>query len=309
MGTEGGLARPRGRASGFRNAACRALAAACAVVCAPPALADLDDIRFRVSADVTYDDNVTRARGDDRLEDTFATLSVGARLPLEMGGNARLVLSASGGADRFNRYRGLDRLFADIQAELQYRGSGTFDAPIWGAFARGTVERYDTSNLRDGYRSSAGVTVRWPATDRVFVFGAVAYNERDGSSAVFDTQDWSVRAHFDYALTGRQTLYLGLEARNGDFVSTARPNLAYLDIAEAVVVDDVFTDVQRFSYRIRANIGILTFGYNIALGERAALDISYRGAYAEPEEQPTTVTSDKLYYTLNQVAASLLFRF
>ena len=126
---------------------------------------------------------------------------------------------------------------------------------------------------------------------------------------MFDTQDVSIRGHLDFSLTGRQTLYLGLEARNGDFVSTARPQLEYLNIAEAVVVDDVFTDVQRFSYRIRANVGILTLGYNIALGERAALDIAYRGAYARPEEQPTSVTSEKLYYTVNQASASLLFRF
>jgi hypothetical protein len=289
--------------------ACRVLAAACSCLCAAPALADLDDIRFRVSADVAYDDNVSRGREDDRLDDTFATLSVGASVPLEMGTNARLVLAASGGAERFNRYRGLDRLFGDIQAELQYRGSGDFAEPIWGLFVRSTVERYDSSNLRDGFRYSAGASVRWPATDRVFFFGAIAYNERDGSSAVFDTQDVSIRGHLDFSLTGRQTLYVGLEARNGDFVSTARPELEYLNIAEAVVVDDVFTDVQRFSYRIRANIGILTLGYNIALGERAALDIAYRGAYARPEEQPTSVTSEKLYYTVNQASASLLFRF
>ena len=285
-----------------------AAAAAWACLFAPQALADLDDVRFRLSADVTYDDNVTRAREDDRLDDTFATMSVGASLPLQLGANSRLALSANGGAERFNRYRGLDRNFADIQAELQYRGSGQFGEPIWGLFARGTVERYDTSDLRDGYRSSAGVTVRLPATDRIFIFGALAYNERDGRSAVFDTQDISIRGHLDYALTRRQTLYIGLEARNGDFVSTARPNLEYLDIAEAVVQDDVFTDVQRFSYRIRANVGILTLGYNIALGERASLDVAYRGAYARPEEQPTSVTSEKRSYTLHQVSAALLSR-
>lgn len=293
----------------MRNVACRALAAACACLCAAPALADIDDIRFRVSADVTYDDNVSRGRGDDRLDDTFATLSVGASVPLEMGTNARLVLAASGGADRFDRWRGLDRLFGDIQAELQYRGSGDFGAPIWGLFVRSTVERYDSSDLRDGFRYSAGATVRWPATDRVFVFGAIAYNERDGSSVVFDTQDVSIRGHLDFSLTQRQTFYVGVEARSGDFVSTARPALQYINVADAVVADDVFTDMQRFSYRFRGYAGILTLGYNIALGERAALDISYRGAYGEPKDQPTTVTSEKLYYTVNQAAVSLLFRF
>jgi hypothetical protein len=114
---------------------------------------------------------------------------------------------------------------------------------------------------------------------------------------VFDTEDISLRANIDYSLSRLQTLYLGLEARDGDVVSTAQPRLAYLDISDAVVQDDVFTDGTRYSYRARANTGILTLGYNFAFAERHALDVSYRGVYVRPkEEPPASVTTESIYY-------------
>lgn len=309
MEKSGETARAR-RSCGLPRSAGTLAAAVLALACVPPAFADLDDIRFRLSADITYDDNVSRARGDDRLDDAFATLSLGASLPWQLSRNTRLMLGASAGAEKFDRTRGLDRTFGDIQAELQYRRSGWFDAPIWGLFLRGGVDRFGNSELRDGYRTSAGVTFRQPATDRIFLFGALAYNQRDGRSKVFDTKDVSLRGNIDYALARRQTLYLGLEARSGDIVSTARSSLMFLDIADAVIQDDAFTDTARFAYRIEANTGIVTLGYNLALGERAALDLAYRGVYSRPKQQPpASVSSEKLSYTDNQAIASLLIRF
>jgi hypothetical protein len=284
-------------------------AAACALLC-PAALADLDDLKFRISADAAYDDNVTRASGDDRLDDSFGALSLGASYPWQWSRNTRLVLNASAGADRFRRYRGLDRAYGVLQAELQYRDSAWFDAPIWGLLVRQGIDEYDSSELRDGYRTSVAITLRQPLTDRVFLFGALAYNQRDGRSTVFDTQEVSLRGSLDYSLTRQQTLYFGLEARVGDIVSTARPSLAFLDIADAVIVDDAFTDTTRLAYRIEATTGILTLGYNIAFGEKVALDLAYLGAYSRPKQQPpASVQSEKVYYTANQVIASLLFRF
>ena len=298
QGTASGISRPL-----------FAAAMACAMSWAPSAFADLDDIRFRLTADATYDDNISRARKDDKLDDSFGALNLGASLPWQLTGTSRLVLNANVGGEKFKRFAGLDRLYANLQGELQYRKSGQFSEPIWGVFVRQGEDWYD-SMLRDGYRTSAGLSVRKPLTDRLFFFSAVAYNQRDGRSKVFDTKEVSLRANLDYSLSRRQTLYFGLEGRDGDIVSTARPNLAYFDIAKALIQDDVFTDTTRFSYRFKAYTGIATLGYNFAIGERVALDIAYRAAYSRPHEQPPSVVStDTIDYVDNQVTLSILMRF
>lgn len=311
MASKGAVPRNPARQGGYSGISRRVIATAIACSAFWPAAvwAELDDIRFRVSADATYDDNISRARGDDKLDDSFGTLNLGASLPWQLSGTTRLVLSANAGADKFVRYSGLDRFYANLQGEFQYRQSGEFSKPIWGVFFRQGEDWYESS-LRDGYRSSVGVSVRKPVTDKLFFFSALAYNQRDGRSKVFDTKEVSVRANLDYALSRRQTLYFGLEGRDGDLVSTARPNLAYLDIADAVILDDVFTDTARYSYRLKAYTGILTLGYNFALGQSSALDFSYRAGYARPHDQPPgVVATDTIDYVANVVTLSILMRF
>jgi hypothetical protein len=311
MGTKGAVARARARGVLHSGAWRRTLFAsvACFAFWVAPASAEWDDIRFRLTGDVTYDDNVSRARGDDKLHDTFSTVNFGATVPFELTHKTRLVVAGNLGRENFDHFRGLDRTYANIQGEFQYRNSGEFGEPIWALFARQGQDWY-TSDLRDGFRFSGGLSVRKPVTDRIFFFGAATYNTRDGRSTVFDTRELSLRANVDYSLTRRQTVYFGLEARNGDIVSTARSNLKYLDIADAVVQDDVFTDTTRFSYRLKAYTGIGTLGYNYAFAERAALDLSYRYVYSRPHEQPNpALWNDSIYYTDQQVTVSLLIRF
>jgi hypothetical protein len=297
-------------AQGLKLRACLA-ALACAAAWAHPAqgASKLDELSVRLLADLTWDDNVNRATNADRLSDAFATLNVDARLPFSVTERTRLLLGVSGGGQGYDRYDGLTHSFVGLQGEFQFRSSADFGAPIWSAFIREQTEWY-RSNLRDGYNASAGVSVRKPWTDRMLLFGAAAYNWRDGRSVVFDAQDWSLRGNLDYSLTNRQTAYFGLEYRDGDAISTAPARLAYLDIAEAVVLDDVFTNPVHYDYRYKARTGILTLGYNLAVGTRQALDLSYRAAYAVPKEQPpSTVSPDTLYYLDQQVTLSYLLRF
>lgn len=295
------------RRARMRKACALGLCALAALCCARAAHADLDDLKVRLTADYTWDDNVNRGTEDDRLSDQFASARIGLSLPLNLSARTRLMLSASGGGELFDKYDGLDRTFAELQGELQYRGSGKFGAPIYGLFFRTAQDWYDTT-LRDGYRASIGVSLRKPATDRIFLFGALGYNRRDGKSEVFDNEEWFVRGTLDYSLSARNTLYVGLEYRYGDSVSSGPPSLGALNIADAVVADDVFPD--RFAYKAKAHTGILTLGYNFAFAGRHALDFSYRGIYARAEDQPpSNVSEDDLYYYDNQFTASYLFRF
>lgn len=300
----------RRAATGMWAAAVRCLAAAALLAggsVVPVAHADLDDLRVRLTADYTWDTNVSRGIESEELRDRFVSARIGLSLPLNLSQRIRLMLNATGGGEKFQRYEGLDRGFVEVQGELQYRASGEFSAPIYGLFLRQAEDWYDTL-LRDGYRTSIGLTLRKPATDRLFLFGSAGYNRRDGKSEVFDNVDYFVRGTLDYSLGRRSTVYFGAEYRYGDSVSVGLPALAFLDIAEAVVADDVFTD--RFAYKTKSHTGIVTMGYNFAFAGRHALDFSYRGVYSRPTDQPpSNVSEDDIYYTSHQLTASYLLRF
>jgi hypothetical protein len=273
---------------------------------APMAYGQWQSPKFRASAALTWDSNVSRSQGEDKFDDMSVGLDVGASLPWQLTQRTRVVLLGNLGAEAFDEFKGLSRTYASIQGEYQYRRSGEFGAPIWGFYLRQGADWY-RSALRDGNRTTAGVSVRKPWTDRIFVFGSLYYNVRDARSDIFDTREVGLRGNFDYSLGARQTLYLGLELRRGDIVSSARPQAQYSAIAEIWGTDDVFTDRLRYAYRIDALTALLSLGYNVALGEDTSLDLSYRLASSQSSEKSSSY--DAARYTDHQVTAAFLMRF
>lgn len=275
-------------------------------LCGPVLTLPARALDFGAGAAYAYDDNVTRAENaGDVLSDRFFALSVNAARSFQLSSHTRVVAGLVAGGEFFGEYDRLSRYFGEIQGELQYRSSGEFAAPTFGLFLRAALDEYD-SGLRDGTRYSAGVRVLKPLTDRIEVFAALAYNKRNAKNAVFDTEDYSARVNFDYALTRRSTFYLGAEYRSGDVVSTSRPTAPLIAAADVIERDDAFTDTERFAYRLKADTVIATLGYNWAFGERHSLDFSWRWAqstarggsgYAKPE------------YTANQYTAAYVARF
>ena len=262
-----------------------------------------------MSADLTWDDNVTRSGRDEELSDGFARLNLGVGMPVELTPHSRLLLDIGVGGYLYDRYSGLNRTVAEFQGELQYRSSGQYTTPIYGLYLRQAVDWYN-SDLRDGYRTSIGVSVRKPVTDRIALFGAVGYNWRNADSDVFDTREVSVRGNVDYALARRHTLYLGLEYRDGDVQTTSIPEPALASIKITSVPDDVFTSPQRNSYRFKARTGVLTLGYNFALFDNQGLDLSYRTVYSRPKDQPPdSISTQSIFYVDHQVTLSYLIRF
>ena len=270
--------------------------------------ADEDSLGLLIEGSFNGDSNVTRSRGADKLSDRSLGLRVTKNHVIPHTDNARLALSGFAALDGFDRYRGLSNVAAGVQGEYQYRASGEFSAPTFGVFARATVEAYD-SYLRDGYRYSAGVRVLQPLTDRLDFFGAVAYNDRDGRSKVFDGHDYSARFNFDYAVSGKDTIYLGGEYRRGHATSTARPSLDYVDIAEATVQDDAFPNSGRWAYRFKAHTEIATLGYNLGLREDHSLDMSLRWVRSTALERPTYPGAGTVRYYDVQAGVSYLIRF
>ena len=265
-------------------------------------------IDVQVDASTTTDDNVTRAKaGPDKLSDDSYSLNVSKIWVTPLSEQSRVLLTGTLGGDKFHHFNGLSRAIGSAEAEYQYRDSSDFDEPTLGAFAKLSGEAYE-SGLRDGYRISAGVSIRQALTDRINVFAALSHNRRYASSDVFSTRDNSVRGNVDYALDDKQTLYFGAEYRRGDIVSTGRASLENVSIAKVFAQDDAYPGGQFFSYRFSGSTVLTTLGYNVALGPRDSLDFSWRYVRSTPGLRPAFVTSARSYKA-NQLSAVYLMRF
>jgi len=305
----GGITRRRRRA---------VLAAASVLIpAAAPGIAHaLDFTAARVEASLTSDDNVTRAGGSDALRDSILGVRVSKGLTLPVSSRTRAVVQGFVGGEKFHTYDGLSHNFFGGQADLQFRSSGEFGAATYSAFARTQAEYYK-SELRDGYRHAYGVSVLKPLTDRVQFLGALQQNISDGKSAVFDTQNTSLRGNFDWTIGTWNTVYLGAEYRKGDFVSTAcfacDPNKTAGLVNTAnpnIIEDDAFTDTVRNAYRLKANIVVATLGYNRAFSSGQSLDLSWRRAQSSLAQSAVApATKSDFNYTVNQYSLAYLVRF
>ena len=276
---------------------------------AMPARAD-KPLGLGIEASITADDNVTRGYGDGNiLSDKFVGVNLSKSFHYPVSTHTRVVLLGFAGFNGFFEYTGLSHYYAGVQGEFQYRTSGSFYAPTFAIAARTAVEEYQ-SEVRDSYRSSVWVSVRKPITNKLQLFSALNYNWRDGKSVVFDTSDVAFRVNTDFAISRRNTIYLGLEYRNGDIVSTGQPSLAFLEIASAVVPDDAFKDTTRYAYKIDGSTWLLNLGYNFAISGRQALDASWRLVNATPEGVTgTSYAAGRIHYTVNQFSLAYMVRF
>ncbi len=262
--------------------------------------------RVQIDLGYTYDDNVTRGRAaDEILMDQLLGLNLSAGGALRINDHTRLVLTGLLNGEKFKTYNGLSNLSGGLQAELQYRPSGAFDAVTFGAFARGWLDNYD-SHLRDGSHFALGVNAQGALTDRISIYGELAWNRREAQSEVWDLNYYSARVNLDYAFGRSGTAYLTGEYRRGSTVSDGHPTLVNVSLAQVFVLDDAFPGKQLYAYRYDARTWVGTLGYNVPLGRRATLDISWRRAQGTPIDQPDFDVQGSLRYIDNQYSMFFL---
>ncbi len=263
---------------------------------------------IQVDAGFMFDSNVTRAKEPgEKLADRIYSVNASRSKLFVYNDNARAVLTGTVGAEVFDNYYKLSHATATIQGELMYRRTADFDAPTFAVFAQSSAERYQ-STLRNGYRYAVGVSVRQPLTDRIQLFGALSHNERYARSSVFNNRFNALRLNVDYSLSTQETIYLTGEYRRGQIVSTGLPSLENLDVADVFVQDDAYPSGQFFSYRFNGRTVLSTLGYNLALGPRHSLDLSWRRAQSTPGFRPPYATSPTSYIA-DQYSIVYLIRF
>jgi hypothetical protein len=262
--------------------------------------------RIQIELGYTYDDNVTLGRAQDEiLWDQFLGFTLSADRALRIGDNTRLVVTGLLSGEKFGNYNGLSNLSGGLDVEFQYRQSGAFDAITFAAFARGWLDNY-SSHLRDGSHYSAGISARGALTDRIGFFGEVAWNQRRAQSEVWDLTDYSARLNLDYSLESRGTLYLTGAYQRGDVVSDGHATLVNVSLAQVFVLDDAFPGKQLFAYRSDARTWLSTVGYNLPLGQRTSIDISWRRVQSTPTAHLDFPVQGSLRYVDNQYSVVLL---
>jgi hypothetical protein len=262
--------------------------------------------RLQVDFGYTYDNNVTRARAaDEILADQLLGLNLSTGGTLRINDNTRVVVTGMLNGEQFYTYNGLSNLSGGLQGELQYRQSGAFDAVTLGAFARGWLDNY-VSHLRDGDHFALGVDAQGALTDRIGVYGELAWNRRHAQSEVWDLNYYTARLNLDYSLGRGGTLYLSGEYQTGNTVSDGRPSLVNVSLAQVFVRDDAFPGKQLYAYRYSAHTWVSTVGYNLPLSPRASIDISWRRAQGMPTDRPDFDVQGSLRYVDNQYSLFFL---
>lgn len=255
-----------------------------------------------------FDDNVTRANeGGAKLNDYSCSVNLSQPIIFPLVEHARILLAGSLGGEIFERYKGLSRLTEAVHGEIQYRSTAKFGTPVFALFARIIAEQYQ-SDLRDGIRYSAGISMRQTVTDRIQLFGAMAHNMRDGKRKVFDNRDNSARLNLDYSQGTADTIYLGWEYRIGDLV-TSGVGLGNTYNSQAYALDDAFPGKQIYCFRLNGTTALTTIGYNRKLGARDSIDFSWKQVRSSVSYEASYWSGATLSYLTNLYSVAYLVRF
>ncbi len=261
-----------------------------------------------VEAAYTRYENVNHGRDSEpRFDDDVLGVTLSQPRSWMLLPNVRLLVTGIVAGDKFARRTRLDRISGGVQADLQFRASGDFDAVTWSLVGRAAYDAFG-SRLRSGGRYFLGVSAQRAVTDRIDVFAEAGRNERYGRSDVFNGRDDAVKLSLAYSLRARDLLYLTGQYRKGDTVSSGPASLANADLASVLVPDETFGPGM-FSYRFEARTVFSTLGWNHALGPRESVDVSWRRIDSTPTRDPGLDVPGRLRYVSDQYAIVYLRRF
>ena len=257
------------------------------------------DAHASVFADIdvqaAQDDNVGRSEKSADIErDRSVQLAARAGQSIELASGTRLALGASLRALEFRRFRDLSEVSAGAAASLRHKFGLGPDAFWVALLADGDVIDSD-SDIRDGERYGFGLRAGARVGDRWGVSATLRHDWRDadedaqnlppnrptfpgvtaskrGDVFEFDATELALAA--DYQFDNGWMLLASWSLRDGDVVSTARPNATIVGAAKAITSDAAFGP-GRSAYRLDALTHTIVLGLNLPLAETASLQLDY----------------------------------
>jgi len=273
------------------RAALHALPALACLVALPADASVFADVDVRA----TQDDNVGRSEKSADIEhDRSAQLAGRVGKAFELGPGTRFSLNGALRAVEFRRFRDLSEVSAGAGLSLRHKFALGPDAPWIALVADGEFIDSD-SYIRDGERYGAGLRVgtrfgeRWSLSATVRrdwrdadeddqhlppnrpVFPGVTASTR-GDVFEFEATEFTVAA--DYQFDSGWMVFASYSFRDGDVVSTARPNATIVDAAKAITADAAFGP-GRSAYRLGALTHIGSFGVNYPVSDTVSVECGY----------------------------------
>ena len=228
-----------------------------------------------------YDDNLSRAqRESDIARDRAWTARAAIGRLFSIGDGDAAVRAEFRGA-RYDHYSGLDHHALGVGAGWRRKLGLGLTAP-WLAFdASVLAEDYETQ-VRDGHRADASVTLGKRFDERVEVSLRAAYDRRSQSDDLavvpgisgqpFSLQGRSLSLKGSYAFSDRGLVFLSAGMRHGDVVSSTRRNLEIFSESAAIASDAAFGP-DFIAYRLTgARTRTWSVGLSWTLGRRVALE-------------------------------------
>jgi uncharacterized protein YhjY with autotransporter beta-barrel domain len=252
----------------------------------------------------THNDNLNREGNSliQPLSDQIYSVKLGTRKAIPVSRHTRLIVRGYLSTKQLKQYYGLDTVTLGAKAEYQYRPSSEFDATTFALFLDLAHENYNSA-LRSNDNNTVGLSMRQLLTEKIGLFGALQHVNQSADNVVFDSSYNALRIFADYSLGRSGTLYLGLQQRKGDLVSSTSDPVYYDQVRLASVADDVFPNQSLTAVRFDAKTIIWTFGYSRPLGARDSIDMSIIKVDSEAS------SSSDISYNTNQYSLAYIMRF
>jgi hypothetical protein len=265
---------------------------------------------FDASANVAYDDNLTRAASPADVR-SAASASVAAAAGMFLAPTAydSVTLGVDAGGEAFGRYHGLDNGWAGATAVYRHKAALGYDAPWIALAASATYFDYD-ADLRTGPRfviraelgkrfgETLDAHAAWFRDRRLSPHGGPEMGGLSGD--VFDLRGQGGDIGIAYAATEVLLLSANLIARRGDVVSTASRSWVIYTASSAVAADPAFGD-ELYAYRLRGTTYTLALAGSWALDSRSSFSAGYA---AERTHAP-----NGLDYRSDRIAVTLQYRY
>jgi uncharacterized protein YhjY with autotransporter beta-barrel domain len=258
---------------------------------------------IQVVAAVTHNDNLNRESSSIRqLSDQIYTLKLDSRKAFPVSKHTRLIVRGYLSTEQLKQYYGLDKVTLGAKAEYQYRPSSEFDATTFALFFDLAHENYNSA-LRSNDNNTIGLSMRQVLTEKISLFGALQQVDHSADNVVFDSSYNALKIFADYSLGRNGTLYLGVQHRKGDLVSSTSDPVYYNQVQLASVADDAFPNQSLTAVRFDAKTSIWTLGYSRPLGARDSIDLSMIKVNSKASN------SSDISYNTSQYSLAYIMRF
>ncbi len=272
-------------------------------------LANAQEWRYGLSADIVHDDNATRGLYDGKKSDNILGIEGTATRSLLLGPRSGALFRGGARYSQFFDIKDISNLALFGRAAWRYQPTPGFSAPWYEVAGQAQLLRHADSELRDGsivsFEASAGSNV----TDRTRLAGGVGLDKRSGggTAGLYDLSTNRIWGTLDVRVGLRNTAYARLTRQAGDhvFSSGSVQGLNPLVWENDPALRGPLGLTVANAYRVDATSFIYELGFNYPLGRSDALDFS--AARINTKVGEGAYEGNK--YTATQVRASYLYRF